>query len=234
VNPAQVVFERLDEHRRRTRVPAVARQHVEQTLLERQSDRSKVCRVLRLGVDADGTATRPAKLLRERNDLVESRNVEPAVVIMRPERQPLLRPERLDLGECEILGEPSGHRRAVDDCAPLPIGELLRDVRGPADFVFVPRDKDAVLRRHQIGFDEVRAHLGRQPVGLEGVLGPMTARAAVPDNQNVCGFCRHGSNAAGNRDRRHGQYGDAPQPRSTRIVVRFSPWQVRGSESYWP
>ena len=54
-----------------------------------------------------------------------------------------------------------------------------------ADDGLVPRDKHAVLRRHEVRLDVVRAELDRQPVRLERVLGHEAARAAVPDNERA-------------------------------------------------
>ena len=93
--------------------------------------------------------------------------------------QPLLRTQRLDLGEREVLGEPAGdapgRRRSSSSCD----RELRRDVGRAADLVLVPRDQHAVLRRDQIRLDEIGAHLGAEPVAFERVLRPMAARAAV-------------------------------------------------------
>ena len=55
-----------------------------------------------------------ARALRELDHLVERRDLELAVVRVRSERQPLVRAERLDLREREVLGEPPGDRLAVD------------------------------------------------------------------------------------------------------------------------
>ena len=63
------------------------------------------------------------ELLRQLDHLVERRHRELAVVVVRAERQPLLRAQRLDLGEREVLGEPAGDRLAVDGLGRLAIRE---------------------------------------------------------------------------------------------------------------
>ena len=59
-----------------------------------------------------------------------------------------------------------------------------RDIRGAADFIFMPRDEHPVARHHQIGLDVVRALFDRQAIRLEGVLGPFAARAAMCNDNN--------------------------------------------------
>jgi hypothetical protein len=125
------------------------------------------------------------ELLRELEHLIERRDLELAVVGVRAEGQPFLRAQGLDLGEREVLGEPAGHRLAVDGLGGLAVRKLHGDVGGPADLVLVTRDQDAVLGRHQIGLDEVRPHLRRQPVRRQGVLGAMPARAPMADDERA-------------------------------------------------
>ena len=106
---------------------------------------------------------------------------------MRSERQALLRAQRLDLREREVLGEPAGDRLAVDRLRRLAVRETIGDVGRAADLVLVARDEDAVLRRDQVGLDEVGAHLRGQAIALERVLGTMAARAAVADDRAAAG-----------------------------------------------
>src|SRR5215468_8358115 len=120
--------------------------------------------MLGLRVDANRPAQLLPELLRKLDYLVERRHLELAVVRMRSERQALLRAERLDLGQREILAEPAGYLDAVNRLRALAIGELRFDVRRAADVVLVPCNQDAVFRRDQIGLDEVGAHFGRQLV----------------------------------------------------------------------
>jgi hypothetical protein len=63
-------------------------------------------------------------------------------------RQALLREQRLQLGEREVLGEPAGDRDAVDDLGRPAARELrmFRDVRRRGDVVLVTSDEDVVLR----------------------------------------------------------------------------------------
>ncbi len=163
----------------------MALEHGQQAILERQVDRPEVRRALRLGIHADGTPEFLAKRLRQLDHLVERRHVELPVEHVRPECEPLFRPQGLDLRQREVFREPAGDVHPVDLFCPLAIRKLHRDVRRAANFVFMPGDQDAVLRRHQIRFDEVGAHLGREPVRRERVLGPMPAGAAMPDDQGM-------------------------------------------------
>jgi len=95
--------------------------------LERQADALVVRRVLRLRIDADRPVVLLRLALRERDDLLERRDLELAVErrVLRPQRrQPLARTQRLELGEREVLGEPAGDRDAVDDLGRLAACEL--------------------------------------------------------------------------------------------------------------
>jgi hypothetical protein len=83
----------------------------------------------------------------------------------------------------------------------LAIGKLDGDVRRAADLVLVPRDEHAVLRAHEIGLDDVRAHLDREGVGLDRVLGAVPARAAVRDDDRRGGRV-HEPHAERHRGRR--------------------------------
>ena len=57
--------------------------------------------------------------------------------------------------------------------------EVLGDVGGAAQLGLVPGDQHAVPGRDQVDLDVVDAHPDRRPVGLERVLGPVPAGAAV-------------------------------------------------------
>ena len=87
-------------------------------------------------------------------------------------------------------------------------GELgmLGDVRGVRDVRLVARDQHAVLGRHQVRLDVVRAQLDRQPVRLECVLGQVAARAPVADHERtrLLGFgggCRESDQGDGGEKR---------------------------------
>ena len=183
-------LERLHEHVRAALVQAVAVERAHERLLERQADRAEVRRVLGLGVDADRAAQLARQALGEVDDLLERRHLEAAVVdrvALADLRDPLLRAQRLELGEREVLGEPAGDRRAVDRLRRAAGGELgMRgDVGRRGDVVLVAGDEDAVLGRHQVGLDVVGAHPRGQLVAGERVLGPVAGGPAVTDHQRL-------------------------------------------------
>jgi hypothetical protein len=62
---------------------------------------------------------------------------------------------------------------------------MLGDVGRSGDVVLVARDEDAVLRGDEVRLDVVRAHGDRELVRGQRVLGPIAARAAVPDHDRV-------------------------------------------------
>ena len=181
---AQVaLLERLDEDRGVPTIPASRSQRFDERLLERQLDAPKVRRMFGLRIDADGPPAGCARLLREREHFIKGRDLKLTVVGVRAEWQPLARAKRLDFRQREVLAEPTAHRLAVDHPGALAIREPLGDIGRAAEFVLVPRDQDAVLRRDEIRLDEIRAHLDRESVRLERVLGSMAARAAVGDDE---------------------------------------------------
>src|SRR4029434_9321769 len=100
-------------------------------------------------------------------------------------REPLHGPQGPQLGQGEVLGEPAGVLHPVDRLGGLACGELGvgGDVGGAGDVVLVPGHEYVVLGRDQVGLDVVRPHLDGQPVGGEGVLGPVAAGPAVADDQ---------------------------------------------------
>jgi hypothetical protein len=107
---------------------------------------------------------------------------------LRPQiRQSFARAQTLDLGEREIFGEPTAHRFTVDDLHTPAHRKLrmLRNVRRTANFIFVPRDQDAIARHDQIGFDVIRALLDCQAIRFDGVFGPFTAGTAVRNYNNL-------------------------------------------------
>jgi hypothetical protein len=99
-------------------------------------------------------------------------------------RDPLPHPQRLELGEREVLGEPPLERHAVDRLRRVPVGELrpLRDVGGRRDLVLVAHDEVPVARRDEVGLDVVRAHARAELVAGQCVLRPVTRGAAVGDD----------------------------------------------------
>ena len=121
--------------------------------------------MLGLGVDPNALG------LGQVDDLLERRDLEEPVerrVLRAHERQTLLRPQGLELGQREILGEPAcGEDHAVDRPGRLD-GPRTRDDRPRLSVVsrvgLVPDDQLAVLGGHQVGLDVVRPHLDRQLV----------------------------------------------------------------------
>ena len=101
---------------------------------------------------------------------------------MGAELQTLAGAQCLHFGEGEVLDEPAGDRLAVDDGGPLAPGKGRGGVRRPADLVLVTHHEHAVLRRDDVGLDEIGTHLDGEPVRLERVFGPITGGAAVADN----------------------------------------------------
>ena len=97
-------------------------------------------------------------------DLLERRDRELAVEARAAQlRHALSRAQRLELREREVLGEPAGHAHAIDLLRRAPRRELgmTRHVGGGGDLVLVARDQHSVLRRDEVGLDEVGALLDR-------------------------------------------------------------------------
>ena len=176
--------------------------------------------MLGLRIDADRPTELVSQLLRERDHLVEGRHLELSVPGMRSERQPLARAQRLDFGEREVLGEPSGDRHPIDRLRPLAVRELHRGVRGAADLVLMARDEHAVLRRDEIGFDVVGAHLGGEPIAGERVLGPMPGCTSVSDDDRRLHCRRHGNRHTCSREHGNSCNLESPHhPTLTRVQV---------------
>ncbi len=96
-------------------------------------------------------------------------------------RHPLARGEGLELGDGEVLDEPPALGDAVDGAGGAEVGELgtRRDVGRRAELGVVAGDQDAVPGGDEVELDVVDAHPDGCPVGVEGVLGTVTAGAAV-------------------------------------------------------
>lgn len=117
------------------------------------ADAGEIGRMLGFGIDADRPPQFLGPPLGEVDDLGQRRHLILAVVgrITGAQlRQALLRAERLQFGEREILGKPVGQRLAVDRLGRLAAGEfgMLRDVGGATNRIFVARDQHIVLGRH--------------------------------------------------------------------------------------
>ena len=146
--------------------------------------------MLGLGVDADRPSTRRPHLGRQRDDLGQRRHLELAVVGRRARaqvRQALACPERLDLGQRQVLGEPARHLTSVDGLGGPAVGELgaVGDVGRARHLVLVARDQDPVARGDHVGLDDVGTLLDRQPVGGQRVLRAPAARPPVRDHEHV-------------------------------------------------
>ena len=108
-------LERLDEHGRVLAVQPRRRSDVDQRFLERQADRAEVSRVLGLGIDADLAAelVRQALARGRGSGRTSGSAYRPSYMVLRARRSgmPLGGPERLQLGEREVLGEPARRSR---------------------------------------------------------------------------------------------------------------------------
>src|SRR3954447_21184185 len=105
--------------------------------------------MLRLRVDPDSAPQLGRQPRAQLEDLVEGRDLEAAVVLRvggAQLRDALARPQGLELGEAEVLGEPARQRGAVDRLRRAAAGELrvLGDVCRARDLVLVARDEDTV------------------------------------------------------------------------------------------
>ena len=69
-------------------------------------------------------------------------------------------------------------------------GNLAAASVGAADLVLVARDQHAILRRYQIGLDEVGTHLGGQTIAGERVLRGDVRSATVTDDERFRRVCR--------------------------------------------
>ena len=203
-------LERLHERRRVAAVQAEPAQQGHQRLLQRQAELAEVGRVLGLGVDADGAPQLAAEPLAQPQHLLEGRHLEQPVVhgvLLADRRQPLDRPQRLELGQGEVVGQPAGHRDPVEGDRAPPVGELRLggDIGRAGDLRLVPGDQMAVLGEDQVRLDEVGPHPGGELVRGERVLGPVPGRAAVADDQRpgpAAAARGRGGGRAGRQDRR--------------------------------
>jgi hypothetical protein len=119
--------------------------------------------MLGLGVDPH------AGLLGEIDDFLEGGDLVDAVerrVGGAEVGQALHSPQRLQLGQREVVGEPARRGGAVDRLGGLAARELgmAGHVSGAGDVGLVAGDELMVLRRHEIGLDEVGAEFDGQPI----------------------------------------------------------------------
>jgi hypothetical protein len=132
----------------------------------------------------------PTRSRFARDDLLKRRDLELPVedgVRRTQVGQALLRPQRPELGEREVLGEPAGDRDAVDHLRGAATRELraLGDVRRARDVVLVPCDEDVILRRDEVGLDVVGSQRDGELVRRERVLRPVAARSSVSDHDRA-------------------------------------------------
>ena len=162
-------------------------QRGDERALERQPEVRVVGRVLGLGVDADGAAARGSRGLGEVQDLLEGRDLELPVVLMVALGERLHGAQGLDLREREVGCEPALLVDAVHVLGRLAVGELVvrRDVRRAGDVRLMACDQVAVLRRHEVGLDVVRALRDGERVARERVVRPVAGRAAMADHERV-------------------------------------------------
>ena len=81
--------------------------------------------MFRFWIDPDRTVRLTPQPLCQFDHVIECRNRELAVVLVRPKREPLLRAQRLDLGEREVFGEPASDRLAVNGLRRAAIGNFV-------------------------------------------------------------------------------------------------------------
>ncbi len=144
-----------------------------------------IARVLGLGIDSHGSAAPLALVQRELDHLPERGNLEQAIELLRPEEHSLHGAQGLDLGQGEVIGEPTLLRDPVDGFLGLASGELrvLGDIGRQGDVDLMACDQHPVLGRDQIGLDEVGPLPDREAIGFERVLGQVAARAAMADDE---------------------------------------------------
>ena len=185
VQEAQVgLLEGLDDHRGAAAVEAGALERLDDAPLERQPELMVVRRVLRLRVHPDGAAALATLPPGERQDLVERRDAELAVVLLRAVGERLHGAQRPDLLEREVGDEPLVRdRRAVHDPVAPALGELVLDVRRGADVRLVAGDEVAVLGGDEVRLDVVGAELDGALVALERVVGQVARGAAMAGHE---------------------------------------------------
>ena len=182
-------LERLDLHRRAAGV-GVRGQRGEQSVLHRQTDLAEIRAVLDFRDDPDHLPACRRFGGDEVDDLVQRGDLELAVVPRAAQlRQPFACAQCLQLGQAEVLAEPAGDLRAIDQLAGLARGELgmTGHVGGAADLVLVARHQHAILRHHQVRLDEVGAVGDRLRIRSQRVLRAQRAGAAMADHQHPGG-----------------------------------------------
>src|SRR4029077_9517666 len=105
-------------------IPARRAKHADERTFQRKAQGLVIRRVLDLGVDADGPVLLLRLALHEGDDLLDGRDLEPAVELLRPLRKRLDRPQRLYLRQREVRREPPLVLGAIDDRGTTTAGKL--------------------------------------------------------------------------------------------------------------
>jgi len=167
--------------------PAVRGEGLEQGLLQPEPEAAEVRRVLRLRRDADRAPVAGPGAPREGEHLVErgDRLAVERRVLRAQRRHRLDGPQRAELGQGEVLGEPARDLAPVDGLGGAAVGELgvVGDVGGGGDRALVAHDELPVGGRDDVGLDDVGPLLDRQLVGQDRVLGTVAAGPSVADDE---------------------------------------------------
>ncbi len=161
------------------------RQDLHQPVLHCQPDGGEVRGVLELRDDADHPTAQRRFAGGQLDDLLQRGYRELAVVCGGAQlRQAFACAQGAQLGQGEVLGEPTLHQLAIDTLAGLAVGELWPrgHVGGAVDLVLVTRHQAAIARADQVGFDGIGTVLDRLGIGRQGVLRAQGAGAAVGDH----------------------------------------------------
>jgi len=136
-------------------------------------------------------------------------------------RDALARPQTLELGEREVLGEPARDAHAIDFAGAAPEGKLRvrGDIGGAADLILVARHQHAITGAHQVRLDEVRALLDGEEIGGQSVLGDVAAGTAVTDDEG----CARVAAGRGVGAATHGCLNHVRSSGQTEILTRAKP-----------
>ncbi len=181
---------RLHDDGRAHLVEAMGSQCLEHQRLQLDAECREVGRVLDLGGDRDGASEVLGELLPQVQDLLEGGHEVLAVVgraLGALSRLGFACPQRAQLGQGEVLGEPVGHRDPVHDLGRAAVRELrvVGHVRRVAEEVLVAHDQDAVTGGDEVRLDDVGAQLRPERIGRQGVLRQVARGAAVGDHERL-------------------------------------------------
>ena len=156
----------------------------------RQANRREIAGMLGFGIDANCPASRSTLRLGKREYLFKGRNFELPVkghIVLAQLRQAFLGAQCLQLGQSEIFGEPAHLFVAVDRLAGFARGKFgfVGNVGGFGNLVLVPRNQNIVFGQHQVRLYEIRTLFNRKGIAGEGMFRPLTAGAAMGDNDDL-------------------------------------------------